>query len=102
MFAIKRMMNDCLAHLGRSALYQTPKNFEPQVIQVLLQPLDTDYSIGETSMAPTAQIIVKGTDVDIPKIGEAFVIDEITYEIISPPEMDPLSHIWKCLVMMCQ
>ena len=102
MQAIKRMISDCMNHLGREALYQTPEKVEPEVLNVLLQPLDTDYSIGETAMSPTAQIIVKGSDVGIPKVGDAFVINEITYEVIARPESDPLSHVWKCLVMQCQ
>lgn len=100
MLAVKRMMNDCMAHLGREALYQQQGTVEPQMTRVLLQPADTAYQIGaSTMMAPTAQIVVKSTDVPEPEVGDIFTIDAQRYEIVQMPEPDNLRHVWSCLVM---
>ncbi|WP_254229485.1 head-tail joining protein [Wolbachia pipientis] len=91
---IKRLLKDCLAHLGEIALYESKD--KSYMVQVLKQETDKLYEIGEGQfVGETLVLEVSAFDVLQPIVGDIFVIGDRKYKVYSPPLQDNSGMVWK-------
>ncbi|WP_265030392.1 head-tail joining protein [Wolbachia endosymbiont (group B) of Athalia cordata] len=91
---IKRLLEDCFAHLGEVALYES-KN-KAYIVQVLKQEPDKLYEIGEGQFVGEMLILeVSVFDILNPMVGDIFVIGNCKYKVHSPPLRDKSGMIWR-------
>lgn len=91
---IKRLLEDCFAHLGEVALYES-KN-KAYMVQVLKQQPDKLYEIGEGQFVGEMLFLeVSIFDILRPIVGDIFVIGDCKYKIHTPPLRDKSGMIWR-------
>ncbi|CAQ54357.1 head-tail joining protein [Wolbachia endosymbiont of Culex quinquefasciatus] len=91
---IKRLLEDCFAHLGEVALYES-KN-KAYMVQVLKQQPDKLYEIGEGQFVGEMLILeVSVFDILKPMVGDIFVIGNCKYKVHSLPLRDKSGMIWR-------
>ncbi len=91
---VKRLLKDCLIHLGEIALYESKD--KSYMVQVLKQETDKLYEIGEGQfVGETLVLEVSAFDVLQPIVGDIFVIGDRKYKVYSPPLQDNSGMIWK-------
>ncbi|MFT4314336.1 MAG: hypothetical protein AB3P11_04525 [Wolbachia pipientis] len=91
---IKRLWEDCFAHLGELALYKSKD--KAYMVQVLKQEPDKLYEIGEGQFVGKMLILeVSIFDVLKPMVGDVFVIGDRRYKVHSPPLRDNSGITWK-------
>ncbi|WP_353285204.1 hypothetical protein [Wolbachia endosymbiont (group A) of Beris morrisii] len=91
---IKRLLQDCFAHLGKVALYESKdKSYK---VQILKQQPDKLYGIGEGQFVGEMLILeVSVFDVLQPVVGDIFIIGGRRYKVHSLPLRDNSGMIWK-------
>lgn len=91
---IKRLLEDCFAHLGEVALYKSKD--KSYMVQVLKQEPDKLYEIGEGQFVGEMIFLeVSVFDVLRPMVGDIFVIGDRKYKVYSPPLQDNSGMVWK-------
>ncbi|KLT21845.1 hypothetical protein wCauA_01770 [Wolbachia endosymbiont of Carposina sasakii] len=91
---IKRLLEDCFAHLGEVALYKSKD--KSYMVQVLKQEPDKLYEIGEGQfVGETLVLEISAFDVLQPIVGDIFVIGDRKYKVYSPPLQDNSGMVWK-------
>ncbi|MDV6249272.1 MULTISPECIES: head-tail joining protein [unclassified Wolbachia] len=91
---IKRLLEDCFAHLGEVALYKSKD--KSYMVQVLKQEPDKLYEIGEGQfVGETLVLEISAFDVLQPIVGDIFVIGDRKYKVYSPPLQDNSVMVWK-------
>ncbi|MBV2145159.1 MULTISPECIES: hypothetical protein [unclassified Wolbachia] len=91
---IKRLLKDCLIHLGEVALYKSKD--KSYMVKVLKQQPDKLYEIGEGQfVGETLLLEVSVFDVLKPMVGDIFVIGNCKYKMHSPPLRDKSGMIWR-------
>ncbi|QEK90185.1 head-tail joining protein [Wolbachia endosymbiont of Chrysomya megacephala] len=91
---IKRLLEDCFAHLGEVALYKSKD--KSYMVQVLKQQPDKLYEIGEGQFVGEMLFLeVSVFDVLRPMVGDTFIIGDRKYKVYSPPLQDNSGMIWK-------
>lgn len=97
---VKRLLKDCLIHLGELALYESKD--KSYMVQVLKQEPDKLYEIGEGQFVGEMLFLeVSIFYVLRPMVGDIFVIDNRKYKVYSPPPRDNSGIVWniKCTVL---
>ncbi|BDG76437.1 MULTISPECIES: head-tail joining protein [Wolbachia] len=91
---IKRLLEDCFAHLGEVALYKSKD--KSYMVQVLKQEPDKLYEIGEGQfVGETLVLEISAFDLLQPIVGDIFVIGDRKYKVYSPPLQDNSGMVWK-------
>ncbi|MFJ5423736.1 head-tail joining protein [Wolbachia endosymbiont of Drosophila barbarae] len=91
---IKRLLEDCFAHLGEVALYKSKD--KSYMVQVLKQQPDKLYEIGEGQFVGEMLFLeVSIFDILRPMVGDIFVIGDRKYKVYSPPLQDNSGMVWK-------
>jgi len=93
---IVRLIDDSLLHLGVEATLPNDK-----IIKVLLKTADALYETSQSDFIGTTGI-VEVRDVDLesaPNIGLVFIIDALSFKVISEPLLVQSTGLWQMQVM---
>ncbi|MFT4314803.1 MAG: hypothetical protein AB3P11_07045 [Wolbachia pipientis] len=91
---VKKLLKDCLIHLGELALYKSKD--KSYMVQVLKQQPDKLYEIGEGQFVGEMLFLeVSIFDVLRPIVGDIFVIGDCKYKIHTPPLRDKYGMVWR-------
>jgi len=96
------MFEDCFAHLGKEALYQS-SGAAPFPIRVLIKQPDTAYEMGDGQVIGHMAIFeVRIDELAFPKIGDQLIIAGNRYKIFAEPLRDASNTVWEITAMVME
>ena len=96
------MFEDCFAHLGKEALYQS-SGAAPFPISVLIKQPDTAYEMGDGQVIGHMAIFeVRIDELAFPKVGDQLIIASTRYKIFAEPLRDASNTIWEITAMVME
>ncbi|WP_265031293.1 head-tail joining protein [Wolbachia endosymbiont (group A) of Tiphia femorata] len=91
---LRSFLEDCFAHLGEQALYESRD--KSYMVQILKQQPDKLYGIGEGQfVGEILTLEVSVFDVLKPMVGDTFSIGSCRYRVHTPPLRDNSGMVWK-------
>ena len=96
------MLEDCFAHLGKEAQYQS-SGAAPFPIRVLIKQPDTAYEMGDGQVIGHMAIFeIRIDELAFPKVGDQLVIAGNRYKIFSEPLRDASNTVWEITAMVME
>lgn len=96
------MLDDCFAHLGKEALYQS-SGAAPFPIRVLIKQPDIPYEMGDGQVIGHMAIFeVRIDELAFPKVGDQLIIAGSRYKIFSEPLRDSSNTVWEITAMVME
>jgi hypothetical protein len=100
--SLTKMFEDCFAHLGKEAQYQSSGS-APFPIRVLIKQPDTAYEMGDGQVIGHMAIFeVRIRELPFPKVGDQLIIAGNRYKIFAEPLRDASNTIWEITAMVME
>lgn len=96
------MFEDCFAHLGKEALYQSSDE-APFPVRVLIKQPDTAYEMGDGQVIGHMAIFeVRIDELAFSKVGDQLIIAGNRYKIFAEPLRDASNTVWEITAMVME